>query len=339
MKMTKITFNKNKNHAAITIAIVVTMCILVALGASLLKNNKPSQEAIEASETASNSEISTVHLESPVKIPEENASSTIPEESDSSSEPMEELQEYTGELEPISLTFAENLSHFTNGVSLGDITLGGGMYCAKLGQNLCFERETYQMIGQHPYVIPLWVLDTQNSPFGNIDRNTGNLYFIELDGIVFPEASKENPYVFAKSLQFFLMSLERFRTYLDSDLIPDENGIIHGYLYITDKIQDYDNSFNFGQEINYESTVTFQEVLLALGLAAPDRTYDGVFSDIYNQYSDFEANYEGYPLFRDVPVSNDWETQRIYRYQSGCDYSWYCPNFDHRIEYFSQLEE
>ena len=326
------------------ITLISVGAIVIIGGGLILATNlsrSNSRDIEETRESIEDRDDGPIHLESPVKIPEETEDRT-PAETSSNNDPVvptEVLQEYSGELEPIYINFAENRSHSTNGVSLGDITLGGGVYCARLASMELLNDDVIIGLAQNPTTIPLWVLNTHNSPFGNIELDTGTLYFLQLDGIVYPEFTSSNDYIFMQSLYDFLRSFNLFRTYLDSDLIPDENGVIHGQLYISEKVETYDISFNYGQEINPENTVTLQEVLLAVGLAAPDRTYTGLFSDIYNQYPDFNANYDNYPLFTGFEVSYNEPSQNVYRYHNGYDYDFYVhsPNssFNSGMNYYT----
>lgn len=124
-----------------------------------------------------------------------------------------------------------------------------------------------------------------------------------LDGITLPDSS-ENP-ILAMSLFNMMNKIcteDCINVYIETDMIPDENGNYHGFIYFTPNVDD----LLMGQVgyDNYTELTQLNEWLLAHGFAAPDRNYSGRYADVYQQYPDFNEGYAGYPLL--LP---DWEQE------------------------------
>ena len=281
---------------------IVTSSVLIAVlsVSSFACSKTPEKTEKETEETETEGEMRGSRLDSDVKITEESTAETkettfISETTPTNSESIEPEQSYPppvlGNEIQFFPTWAENRASV--GVqSVSQCRMARIIYYNEFPD---WRNQAYDYIQtyiSHPNAIHIYVYDDFNSDLGDYLAG-GQEYYLELDGVVFPDAT--NMVVF-EGWHSLLAELYCFRLYIDSDFIPDEDGVIHGYAYITDKISEYDNSFSFGLEIDVANLVQFNEWVLAMGLAEPDSNYQGEYSDIYNQYPSLPSDFNGYPL-------------------------------------------
>ena len=177
----------------------------------------------------------------------------------------------------------------------------------------------------HPNAIPIFVFNDINCSelIGAymrdeaIDEDTGEFYYMRLDGIIFPDAT--NLAVF-EGWQDLLCEIRNYHLFIDSDFVLDENGEIHGFIYVTNRISEYSTNFAYGNEIDIANLVQLNEWVLAMGLAEPDANYQGEYAEIYSQYPELPDDFAGYPIGLDL----SWNEACIgHEYQPGFDYTPY----------------
>ena len=175
----------------------------------------------------------------------------------------------------------------------------------------------------HPNAILIYVFDDINCTDviaaymrdDSFPEDTGDYYYFELDGVKFPNGDNLAVFEGCRSL---LYEIRDYQLFVDSDFIPDENGVIHGFIYVTNRISEYETNYTFGNEIDVNNLVQLNEWVLAMGLAEPDLDYQGEYAEIYMQYPSLPSDYQGYPL----GLCQYWNLGCFgYEYNPGLDYS------------------
>lgn len=175
----------------------------------------------------------------------------------------------------------------------------------------------------------------EGGPYFNVSFRTGEMdeagnpiwsdfVPMKLEGITFPTTEPAayttiDECVSYSFWHYISQKLLYMNIVIESDRIPDEEGIIHGYIYyIPNTTKQENGAFDpLKYDDPNELYVQLNEELIAKGFARLDPEYNGPYLENYKKYPQYyDDNYYGYPILCDLGTAQKVDGQPVYYYNT-----------------------